>query len=55
MGETETFKPKDVDLANPNIDWLFGTQVDIGPFNVDLIYNLGSDKFGTRRHTDQLT
>lgn len=41
MGETVEFKPKEIELANPNIDWILGTQVDLGSINIDFIYNLG--------------
>jgi hypothetical protein len=35
------FKPKEVGLANPNVDFILGTQVDIGWLNIDLLYGLG--------------
>jgi hypothetical protein len=40
-GEETTFKPKEVGLANPNIDFILGTQMDIAWLNVDLMYSLG--------------
>ena len=35
------FKPKEVGLANPNIDWIIGTQMDIGWLNLELMYSFG--------------
>jgi len=40
-GEELKFKPKEVGLANPNIDWIIGTQMDMGWLNLELMYNLG--------------
>lgn len=40
-GEEYKFKPKEVGLANPNIDWIIGTQMDIGWLNLDLMYGIG--------------
>ena len=37
----ETFKPKELGLTNPNLDFLLGTQMDIGSFNLELMYSLG--------------
>jgi len=34
-------KPKDVGLSNPNIDWIIGTQMDIGWLNLELMYSIG--------------
>jgi len=35
------FKPKEVGLTNPNIDFILGTQMDIGWLNLELLYGLG--------------
>lgn len=35
------FKPKEVGLANPNIDFILGTQMDIGWLNLELMYSVG--------------
>jgi len=40
-GEEFKFKPKEVGLANPNIDWIIGTQMDIGWLNLELLYGIG--------------
>jgi len=40
-GEEFDFKPKEVGLANPNIDWIIGTQFDVGWLNLELMYSLG--------------
>ncbi len=37
----EKFKAKDLGLSNPNVDFLFGTQVDIGVLNLELSYKFG--------------
>ena len=39
--EEISFKPKEAGLANPNIDWIVGTQIDLYGFNVELMYSLG--------------
>ena len=41
QGEEYEFKPKDVMLANPNVDWIIGTQFDLAWFTFDLMYSLG--------------
>jgi hypothetical protein len=41
LGEEYKFNPKDIDLRVTNIDWLFGTQMDVGWLNIDLIYGIG--------------
>ncbi len=35
------FKPKELGLANPNLDFIIGTQMDVGWLNIDLLYNIG--------------
>ena len=40
-GEEIKFKPREVGLANPNIDFILGTQMDIAWLNLDLMYSLG--------------
>ena len=40
-GEEFKFKPKEVGLANPNIDWNIGSQVDIGWLNLEIMYSMG--------------
>ena len=37
----EKFKPKDLGLSNPNLDFLLGTQVDIAWITLELMYSLG--------------
>jgi len=37
----EKFKPKELGLTNPNLDFLLGTQMDIGWLNLELMYSLG--------------
>jgi len=39
--EEVKFKPKEVGLANPNIDLILGTQMDIGWLNLELMYSFG--------------
>jgi hypothetical protein len=41
QGEDYKFSPKEVGLANPNVDWIVGTQMDIGWLNLDLLYGIG--------------
>jgi hypothetical protein len=41
FGEEITFNPKEVDLKVTNIDWIIGTQMDIGWLNIDIMYSLG--------------
>lgn len=41
FGEEVKFKPKEVGLANPNIDLILGTQMDIGWLNLELMYSIG--------------
>ena len=40
-GEEYKFKPKEIGLSNPNIDWIVGTQMDIGWLNLELLYSFG--------------
>jgi hypothetical protein len=37
----ESLKPKELGLTNPNLDFLFGTQFDIGAVNLELMYSFG--------------
>ena len=37
----EKFKPKELGLTNPNLDFLIGTQMDIGGLNLELMYSFG--------------
>ena len=41
LGEEIKFKPKEVDLRVMNVDWILGTQMDIGWLNIDILYGLG--------------
>ena len=42
VGDEEfSFKPKEVGLANPNVDFILGTQFDIASINVEILYSLG--------------
>jgi len=36
-----SFRPKEVDLKGTNIDWILGTQMDVGWLNIDIMYSLG--------------
>ncbi len=52
-------KPKEVGLANPNIDFIIGTQIDIGWLNLDLMYSIGvtnslTENIRTNSHEIQL-
>jgi len=53
--ETIKFKPKEVGLNWFNIDYILGTQFDIGVLNLEVLYNLGvnnssRDGFRTNSH-----
>ncbi len=59
-GEEFKFKPKEVGLANPNIDWIVGTQLDVGWLNLELMYSLGvtnslRENIRTNSHEIQLS
>ncbi len=58
FGDNEfTFKPRDLNLANPNVDWLLGTQFDVGWVNIDVTYGLGitnSTKTDIRTNSHEL-
>lgn len=41
LDEEIKFKPKEVGLTNPNVDFILGTQMDIGWLNLELMYSLG--------------
>jgi len=41
LGEEFKFKPKEVGLKVTNIDWILGTQMDVGWLNIDIMYSLG--------------
>lgn len=34
-------KPKEVDLRVLNVDWILGTQMDVGWLNIDIMYGMG--------------
>ncbi len=52
-GVTESFKPKEIRLHVYNLGARFGTQVDIGMFNVDFSYTIGlTNAFKTRLRTN---
>lgn len=60
LDEEIKFKPKEVGLANPNIDWIIGTQMDIGWLNLELMYSLGvtnslRENIRTNSHEIQLS
>ncbi len=40
-GEEYEFKPKEVELSNPNVDWIVGTQFDVAWFTFEVMYSLG--------------
>lgn len=37
----ESLKPSELGLTNPNLDFLLGTQFDVGVLNLELMYSLG--------------
>ncbi len=41
FGQEIKISPKDVDLRVLNVDWILGTQMDIGWLNLDIQYGLG--------------
>ena len=41
QGEEVKFKPKDTTLPSYNLDWRFGSQVDIAFINIDFRYSIG--------------
>jgi len=54
------FNPLEVGFDNPNVDFILGTQVDIGWLNLDLTYSLGMlhslrDNTRTNSHELQLS
>jgi hypothetical protein len=55
----ESLKPKELGLSNPNLDFLLGTQFDIGAVNLELMYSLGinsslTESIRTNSHELQL-
>ncbi len=55
----EKFKPKELGLTNPNLDFLLGTQVDIAWLNLELMYGFGinsslTENIRTNSHELQL-
>ena len=53
--ETYKFKPREVGLNWFNIDYILGTQFDVGVLNLEVLYNLGvnnssRDGFRTNSH-----
>lgn len=58
--EVIKFNPLEVGFVNPNVDFILGTQVDIGWLNLDLTYSLGMmhslrDNTRTNSHELQLS
>lgn len=58
-GETEKFKPSDLQLHTYNLGARFGTQVDVAMFNFDFNYTIGitnalKDEIRTNSHALQL-
>jgi hypothetical protein len=41
FGQEIKISPKDVDLRVLNVDWILGTQMDVGWLNIDIIYGMG--------------
>ncbi|MEE4260271.1 MAG: outer membrane beta-barrel protein [Bacteroidales bacterium] len=59
-GETEKFKPSDLQLHTYNLGARFGTQIDIAMFNFDFNYTIGvtnalKEKIRTNSHALQLS
>lgn len=57
LEEEIKFKPKEVGLKWFNVDWIVGTQMDIGWFNIDIMYSLGvtnSYKSGIRTNSHEI-
>lgn len=57
LGEEIRFKPKEVGLNWFNVDWIVGTQMDIGWLNIDIMYSLGvtnSIKSGIRTNSHEI-
>ncbi len=58
LGEEYKFKPNEVSLPFYNLDWRFGTQVDIAFINIDFRYSIGvtnSLKESTRTNSHKFT
>jgi len=41
LGQEFKISPKEVDLRVINVDWILGTQMDVGWLNIDIIYGMG--------------